>query len=157
MTEPISEETAESRLAALGLQLPEPPTPVATYRPFTTAGDLVFTAGVLPVRDGQVITGRLGETLTVEEGIDAARQAALSVLASLARAADGLERIKGVMMLTVYVRSAPDFQRQPEVADGASKLLVAVLGERGEHSRVAVGVSELPREACLEIQVIARH
>lgn len=157
MTDTDFKDSAESRLAALGLQLPDPPTPVATYKPFTQAGELIFTAGVLPLRDGKVITGRLGENITVEEGIDAARQAALFVLASLARAAGGLDLIKGMMMLTVYVKSAPDFERQPEVADGASKLLVAVLGEKGEHARVAVGVSELPRGACVEAQAIARR
>jgi enamine deaminase RidA (YjgF/YER057c/UK114 family) len=157
MTDALSQGPAEARLAALGLQLPEPPQPLAGYRPFTTAGDLIFTAGVVPVRDGKVITGTVGESVSLEETIEAARVAALSVLASLARAAGGLEEIKGVMLLTVYVKSAPGFQNQPEVADGASKLLVAVLGEKGEHARVAVGVTELPRGACLEIQAIACH
>lgn len=148
--------TPEERLAALGLDLPSPPSPVAKYRPFVIAGGLVITSGVLPLRDGRVITGRLGETMTVDAGVEAARQAALLALSSVVRAVGTLNQVKGLVMMTMYVRCAPDFARQPEIADGASQLLVQILGEAGEHARVAVGVAELPLEACLELQLIAR-
>ncbi|MGH7759037.1 MAG: RidA family protein, partial [Candidatus Dormibacteria bacterium] len=147
----------EQRLAQLGLALPPPPTPVASYVPFTFAGELVVTAGVLPQREGRVVTGRLGQDLGVEPGAQAAQLAALSLLSLLAAATGRLDRVQGLVLLTGYVRSAADFSRQPEVIDGASKLLLEVLGDRGHHARVAVGVAELPAEACLELQLIARR
>jgi len=103
------------------------------------------------------LAGRLGSDLAVEAGVDAARTAALSLLALLAVAAGRLERITGLVLLTGYVRSAPDFSRHSEVVDGASNLLLEVLGENGRHARVAVGVAELPREACVELQLIAKR
>jgi len=156
VTESATPGTPEDRLAALGLDLPSPPAPVAKYRPYVIAGGLVITSGVLPFRDGRVITGRLGETMTVDAGVEAARQAALLALSSVVRAVGSLSQVKGLVMMTVYVRCAADFARQPEIADGASQLLVQILGEAGEHARVAVGVAELPLEACLELQLIAR-
>ncbi len=125
--------------------------------PFTFAGELVVTAGVLPQREGRVVTGRLGQDLGVEPAAQAAQLAALSLLSLLAAATGRLDRVQGLVLLTGYVRSAADFSRQPEVIDGASKLLLEVLGDRGHHARVAVGVAELPREACLELQLIARR
>jgi len=153
----LSGRTPEERLAQLGLELPAPPVPMASYVPFTFAGDLIVTAGVVPMRDGRVLAGRLGSDLAVEAGVDAARTAALSLLALLAVAAGRLERITGLVLLTGYVRSAPDFSRHSEVVDGASNLLLEVLGENGRHARVAVGVAELPREACVELQLIAKR
>ncbi|MFZ0996243.1 MAG: RidA family protein [Candidatus Dormiibacterota bacterium] len=149
--------TPEERLAQMGLELPAPPAPLASYVPFTFAGDLIVTAGVVPMRDGRVITGRLGSDLTVDAGVAAARAATLSLLALLAVAAGRLDRVAGLVLLTGYVRSAPDFSRHSEVLDGASKLLLDVLGESGRHARVAVGVAELPREACLELQLSAKR
>ena len=153
----LSGRTPEERLAQLGLELPAPPVPMASYVPFTFARDLIVTAGVVPMRDGRVLAGRLGSDLAVEAGVDAARTAALSLLALLAVAAGRLERITGLVLLTGYVRSAPDFSRHSEVVDGASNLLLEVLGENGRHARVAVGVAELPREACVELQLIAKR
>lgn len=157
MTEDHNTDSPEARMAALGLTLPAPPAPVAKYAPFVAAGSLIVTSGVLPIRDGRVITGRLGETMTVEAGVAAARVAALGALSSLASAAGGLGGIVGMVSLTVFVRCATDFARQPEVADGASELLVAILGPAGAHARVAVGVAELPLEACLEVQLMGRR
>jgi enamine deaminase RidA (YjgF/YER057c/UK114 family) len=153
----LSGRTPEERLALLGLELPAAPVPMASYVPFTFAGDLIVTAGVVPMRDGRVLAGRLGSDLAVEAGVDAARTAALSLLALLAVAAGKLERITGLVLLTGYVRSAPEFSRHSEVVDGASNLLLEVLGENGRHARVAVGVAELPREACVELQLIAKR
>jgi enamine deaminase RidA (YjgF/YER057c/UK114 family) len=141
----------------MGLELPAPPVPLASYVPFTFAGDLIVTAGVVPIRDGRVIAGRLGSDLTVDAGVAAARTATLSLFAILAVAAGRLDRITGLVLLTGYVRSAPDFSRHSEVLDGASNLLLEVLGENGRHARVAVGVAELPREACLELQLTAKR
>jgi enamine deaminase RidA (YjgF/YER057c/UK114 family) len=152
-----SGRTPEERLAQIGLELPAPPVPLASYVPFTFAGDLIVTAGVVPMRDGRVIAGRLGSDLTVDAGVAAARTATLSLLAILAVAAGRLDRITGLVLLTGYVRSAPDFSRHSEVLDGASNLLLEVLGENGRHARVAVGVAELPREACLELQLTAKR
>jgi enamine deaminase RidA (YjgF/YER057c/UK114 family) len=152
-----SGRTPEERLAQIGLELPAPPVPLASYVPFTFAGDLIVTAGVVPIRDGRVIAGRLGSDLTVDAGVAAARTATLSLLAILAVAAGRLDRITGLVLLTGYVRSAPDFSRHSEVLDGASNLLLEVLGENGRHARVAVGVAELPREACLELQLTAKR
>lgn len=149
--------TPEERLAQMGLELPAPPVPLASYVPFTFAGDLIVTAGVVPMRDGRLIAGRLGSDLTVDAGVEAARAATLSLLALLAVAAGRLDRVTGLVLLTGYVRSAPDFSRHSEVLDGASKLLLDVLGENGRHARVAVGVAELPREACLELQLTAKR
>ncbi|MGC1183682.1 MAG: RidA family protein [Candidatus Dormiibacterota bacterium] len=149
--------TPEERLAQLGLELPPPPVPLANYVPFTYAGELIFTSGVVPLRDGKVIQGRLGDDISVEDGIGAAQTAALSLLALLGAAAGRLERITGLLLLTGYVRSAPDFARQSDVIDGASLLLTAVLGDQGRHARAAVGVAELPRGACVELQMTARR
>lgn len=144
----------EERLAALGLVLPPTPRPVARYQPQMAAGSVVVTSGVLPMQDGRVVTGRLGESMTVEAGVAAARQAALLALSSLAAGSGGLEKIASLLSLTVYIRCAVDFARQPEVADGASELLLQVLGDAGRHARAAVGVAELPLEACLELQLM---
>lgn len=157
MSDQLTGETPEERLAELGLELPPPPIPIARYVPFTFAGELIVTSGVLPMREGRVVVGRLGAELGVEAGAAAARTAALSLLALLAASVGRLERIAGLLLLTGYVRCAPDFSRQSEVVDGASQLLLQVLGERGHHARVAVGVAELPREACLELQLTARR
>ncbi len=157
MIEPVPGATPEERLAHLGLELPVPPAPIASYVPFTYAGELIVTSGVLPVRQGKVVAGRLGADLGVEAGEEAARAACLSLLALLGVAAGRLERIKGLVLLTAYVRSAPDFARQAEVVDAASQLLLQVLGEQAQHARVSVGVAELPRGACLELQLIARR
>ncbi len=157
MSERLSGETPEERLTELGLSLPPSPTPMAAYVPFTFAGELVFTAGVLAQREGKVVVGRLGADLTVEQGVEAGRLAGLSLLALLQAALGRLDRVQGLVLLNAYVRCAPDFVRQSDVADGTSKLLLQVLGDRGHHARVAVGVAELPREACLEVQLTARR
>lgn len=153
---PDQRQTPRERLAALRLQLPEVPAPVASYRPVVVAEGLLVTSGILPSREGRIVTGRLGESLTVDQGAAAAQLAGLSLLAAVESGAGGLERVRQLLLLTVYIRCAPDFSRQPEVADGASRLLADVLGPAGTHARVAVGVAELPLEACLELQVTAR-
>ena len=145
----------ESKLKALGLQLPLPPQPVATYSPAVRVGDLLFLSGVLPMRDGQLaFSGKLGRDLTVEEGMEAAKLSLLNALAIAKQQLGSLDRINRVVKIVGYVASAEGFAQQPEVLNGASDLLVAVFGEAGRHARVAVGAAELPRRAPVEIEVI---
>lgn len=144
-----------ARLAELGLTLPTPPKPVASYLPAVQSGRLLFVSGMLPFQNGTVLhPGRLGEQVTVEQGAAAARQAVLNGLAVVAEAAGSLHRIARVVRMTGYVASMPDFYQQPAVVNGASDLLVALLGEQGRHSRLAVGVAALPLNAPVELDLI---
>jgi enamine deaminase RidA (YjgF/YER057c/UK114 family) len=145
----------EAKLKDLGLQLPPPPQPVATYIPAVRAGDLLFLSGVLPMRDGQLaFSGKLGRELTVEEGMEAAKLCLLNALAIAKQELGSLDRISRVVKVVGHVASAEGFVQQPQVLNGASDLLVAVFGESGRHARVAVGAAELPRRAPVEIEVI---
>jgi enamine deaminase RidA (YjgF/YER057c/UK114 family) len=145
----------ESKLKALGLQLPPPPQPVATYIPAVRVGDLLFLSGVLPMRDGQLaFSGKLGRDLTAEEGMEAAKLSLLNALAIAKQELGSLDRISRVVKVVGYVASAEGFVQQPQVLNGASDLLVAVFGEAGRHARVAVGAAELPRCAPVEIEMI---
>jgi enamine deaminase RidA (YjgF/YER057c/UK114 family) len=145
----------ESKLKALGLQLPLPPQPVATYIPAVRVGELLFLSGVLPMRDGQLaFTGKLGRDLTAEEGMEAAKLSLLNALAIAKQELGSLDRISRVVKVVGYVASAEGFVQQPQVLNGASDLLVAVFGEAGRHARVAVGAAELPRRAPVEIEMI---
>ncbi|MTV24724.1 RidA family protein [Nitriliruptoraceae bacterium ZYF776] len=146
---------ALDRLAELGLSLPDPPAPAAAYVPWTRTGDLVFTAGQLPLVDGALPrTGHCGAELTTEQGAELARAAALNVLAVADAAAEGdLDRVR-VVKLTVFVASTPDFVEQHLVANGASQLLAEVLGDDGVHARSAVGVPTLPLGSPVEVEAI---
>lgn len=148
----MTEETSpiEARLAELGLILPEPAAPVAAYVPAVEAGGLLHVSGQLATRDGTVITGRLGEDLSVEEGAEAARRCGLMLLAQ-ARKAVGLERVRACVRLGGFVACVPGFTDHPKVIDGASALMADVMGEAGRHARFAVGVSSLPLGACVEV------
>jgi enamine deaminase RidA (YjgF/YER057c/UK114 family) len=144
----------EERLRELDLTLPPAPRPVAAYVPWVRTGSLVFLSGIVPFRgDVPFRTGRLGETVNVEEGYEAARLAALASLAVL-RDADLLERVRRVVRVTGYVASGPDFTDQPQVINGASEVLVAVFGEVGAHARSAIGVARLPLNSCVEVEFI---
>ncbi len=147
--------SAQERLAALGLDLPPPPAPAAAYVPHTRVGDVVMTAGQLPLVDGALVaTGRVGDHVTLEQAQDAARTAALNLLAVAADAAEGdLDRVR-VVKLTVFVSSADDFTDQHLVANGASLLLAEVLGDAGIHARSAVGVPRLPLDAPVEVEAM---
>ena len=145
----------EQKLTELGLELPAPPKPLANYVPVVRTGDLLFLSGVLPSRDGRlVITGKLGENLTVEQGVEAARVAVLNGLSIVRGEAQSLDRVKQIVKMVGYIASAPGFTDQPQVLNGASDLLVSVFGEAGRHARVAVGAAELPRLAPVEIELI---
>ncbi|MEE9267776.1 MAG: RidA family protein [Thermoplasmata archaeon] len=133
-------------------QLPPVPAPVANYALFRRSGRIAFTSGVVPLVEGRLqAEGRLGEDLTVEEGYEAARTCALLALSILREHLKGLDRIKQVLRAVVFVACAPGFHDQPRVADGASDLLVEVLGEAGTPTRIAVGVAELPLGAPVEL------
>ncbi len=145
----------EDRLKELGFTLPAPPTPVANYVPVVRTGHLLFLSGVLPSCDGRlVLTGKLGEHLTVEQGVEAARVAVLNGLSIVRSEAGSLDRVKQIVKMVGYIASAPGFTDQPQVLNGASDLLVSVFGEAGHHARVAVGAAELPRLAPIEIELI---
>ena len=145
----------EAKLKALGLELPPPPQPIATYVPAVRAGDLLFLSGVLPMQDGQLaFSGKLGRDLTVEEGIEASKLCLLNALAIAKQELGSLDRISRVIKIVGHVASAEGFVQQPQVLNGASDLLVALLGDSGRHARVAVGAAELPRHAPVELEVI---
>ncbi len=147
--------TPEERLAELGLELPEPPRPVAAYVPWTRVGELLFTAGQIPVRDGEVVhRGKVGRDLTPQEGYEAARLCCLNALAVVRAAVGDLGRVAAVVRLDGYVNSAPGFTDQPRVLNGASELLLAVFREAGRHARLALGVSELPLDAAVELALL---
>lgn len=145
----------EAKLKALGLELPPPPQPIATYVPAVRAGDLLFLSGVLPMRNGQLaFSGKLGRDLTVEEGIEASKLCLLNALAIAKQELGSLDRISRVIKIVGHVASAEGFVQQPQVLNGASDLLVTLFGESGRHARVAVGAAELPRRAPVELEVI---
>jgi enamine deaminase RidA (YjgF/YER057c/UK114 family) len=151
MTEP------ERRLADMGLKLPEAPQPVANYVPHILCGEQLFISGQIAKDDaGRVLTGLLGADVSVEDGRSAARFAALSLLAQAKAALGSLDRVAQVLRLTGFVASAPGFYEQPAVINGASDLLVAVLGDAGRHTRSAVGVASLPLNTCVEIDAILK-
>jgi enamine deaminase RidA (YjgF/YER057c/UK114 family) len=146
----------ERRLEELGLRLPEAAAPVANYVPYTVAGGLLFVSGQVPFRDGGIaVTGRLGAGVTVERGQEAARQCALNLLAQ-ARAACGgdLGRLKRCLKLGGFVACTPEFTDHPKVINGASDLMVEVMGGAGRHARFAVGSSSLPLDAAVEVEAV---
>lgn len=148
-------DTVEQRLRALGITLPVAPAPIAAYRPWVIAGDLLFISGQLPLADGSLrFTGKVGRDIDADQGREAARIAAINGLAQAKAALGSLDRIIQCVKLTGFVNSAVGFTAQPAVLNGASELLANVLGEAGRHARAAVGVSELPLDAAVEIEFI---
>jgi enamine deaminase RidA (YjgF/YER057c/UK114 family) len=148
-------ETIENRLTALGLTLPVAAAPAANYVTVMQTGALLFTSGQLPFKDGKLVaTGLLGRDLDVAAGREAAKHCAVNVLAQAKAALGDLARIKRVVKLTVFVASTPDFTEQHLVANGASDLIVAALGDVGRHARSAVGMASLPLNAPVEVEAI---
>ncbi|MBK9306177.1 MAG: RidA family protein [Nitrospira sp.] len=149
--------SVEQRLKELKLDLPVPPKPVANYVPVVQVGDLLFLSGVLPSRDGQLImTGKLGQGLSIEQGVEAARVAVLNGLSIIRSVTGSLDRVKQIVKMVGYVASGQGFTEQPQILNGASDLLIALFGEAGRHARVAVGAAELPRLAPVEIELIVQ-
>lgn len=144
----------KDRLGQLGLTLPEVVAPLASYVPAVRTGNLVYTAGQLPMQAGKLTgTGKLGAEVTPDEGKALARICALNALAAV-DALVGIDSVTGVVKVVGFVASAPGFNGQPGVVNGASDLLAEVFGDRGAHARSAVGVSELPLDAPVEVELI---
>ncbi|MEJ6010637.1 RidA family protein [Novosphingobium aquae] len=150
----MTDSEIESRLAELGLVLPVAAAPVAAYIPVVVAGGLAHVSGQLPFIDGKLVTGRLGEDVSVEQGNAAAQACALMILAQLKAALGSLSRVERVVKLGGFVNAAGDFTDQPKVINGASELMVAVFGDAGKHARSAVGVPCLPLGAAVEVDAI---
>ena len=144
----------DTHLAGLGIVLPAAAAPVAAYVPVVIAGNLAHVSGQLPFIGGQLVAGRLGEDVTLEQGTAAARACGLMILAQLKAALGSLDRVERVVKLGAFVNSAATFTDQPKVANGASELMVEVFGEAGKHARSAVGVPVLPLGAAVEIDAI---
>ena len=144
------------RLAALGLTLPPVVPPVAAYVPAVRTGQFVYVSGQLPTVDGKLLaTGKVGAEVSASDAAGLARICALNALAAAAAAAGGLEAIRRIVKVVGFVASAPGFNGQPQVINGASELLIEVLGEDGRHARSAVGVAELPLNTPVEVELIA--
>jgi enamine deaminase RidA (YjgF/YER057c/UK114 family) len=146
----------ESRLAALGLTLPTVVPPVAAYVPAVRTGSYVYTAGQIPVVNGELTaTGKVGADVGVAEASALARTCALNALAAVASVTGSLAAVRRIVKVTGFVASAPDFTQQAQVINGASELLIAVFGEAGRHARSAVGMAVLPLDAPVEVELIA--
>ncbi|MEO1517439.1 MAG: RidA family protein [Bacteroidota bacterium] len=145
----------EAQLSRLAIELPTPSAPVANYVNAVQSGQLLFLAGKGPKKaDGENVTGRLGEDLSIEQGYEAARLCAVNQLAVLKAELGNLNRVKRIVKVTGMVNSAPDFTDQPKVVNGFSDLMVEVFGERGKHARAAVGMAALPGHIAVEVDVV---
>lgn len=151
---PISDAEVDARLGQLGLTLPAPAAPVAAYVPVVIAGGLAHVSGQLPFVDGKLVTGRLGEDVTLDDGVRAAQACGLMIVAQLRAALGSLDRVERIVKLGAFVNSTGDFTDQPKVANGASELMAALFGDAGRHARSAVGVPVLPLGAAVEIDAI---
>lgn len=147
----------EARLKSLGFELPAAPAAVANYVPFVLSGDLLSISGQLSkTADGNMIAGRLGADVSVEDGYKAAQLSALNILAQAKAALGDLGRIVQVIRLNGFVAAVPEFTDHPKVVNGASDLVGSVLGDAGRHSRIAVGVPSLPMNAAVEVDAMFR-
>ena len=146
----------ESRLVELGVTLPSPPMPVASYVPSTISGNIVFISGQIPIADGAIkYIGKLGVDVPLEAGQAAAQLCAINILSVLKVACeDDLDRVVQCLKVQVFVNATPDYDKQPEVANGASDLFAAVFGDAGKHARAAVGMGSLPRGVAVEVDAI---
>lgn len=145
----------EEKLAELGLKLPEVAKPVAAYVPAVRTGNLVYTSGQLPLRDGALIaTGKVGAEVTAEIARECAQQCALNALAAVKAEIGDLAKIKRIVKAVAFIASTPTFTGQPQVANGASELFGQVFAEAGQHARSAVGVPVLPLDAPVEVELI---
>lgn len=145
----------ETRLEELGIDLPETPAPAGAYVPATRAGKLVFTAGQLPVEAGEpTLRGKVGDTVGVDEAREAARLCAMNALAAASTQTGGVAGISRIIKVTGFVASAPGFNEQPQVINGASEFLGEIFGGAGLHARSAVGVAELPMDAPVEVELV---
>ncbi len=145
----------EENLAELGLSVPEVAKPVAVYVPAVQSGNHVFTSGQLPMRSGELMyTGKVGGEVSPEEAVECAQQCALNAIAAVKAVIGDLAQVKRVVKVVCFVASTPDFTGQPGVANGVSELLGKVFGDAGIHARSAVGVSVLPLDAPVEVEIL---
>lgn len=145
----------EDKLKGMGVELPTPPAPVAAYVPVVKAGNLCFVSGQLPMKEGHLIaTGSVPSIVSVEAASQGAKLCAINILAQLKMFLGSLDRVKRIVRLNGFVQSDNGFYKQPEVINGASNFMVDVFGEAGKHSRIAVGVHELPMNASVMIDAI---
>ena len=142
------------RLALAGLELPTPVAPIGSYVPAKRVGDQIWTSGQLPIGpDGKLASGRLGAGVSVADGQQAARTAALNAVAAAAAVVGGVDRLTRVVKVTGFVASVPEFTGQPGVINGASEVLGEIFGDAGKHARAAVGVPVLPLDTPVEVEV----
>ena len=146
----------DRKLEELGLTLPQAAAPVAAYVPAVLANGLLHISGQLPFKDGKIVTGRLGDGVSLEDGQDAAQRCALMLVAQMKAALGDLSRVERIVKLGVFVNSHGDFTDQPKVANGASELMVALFGDAGKHARSAVGVPILPLGAAVEVDAVVQ-
>jgi len=145
----------EDKLKALGIELPDAPSPLGSYIPIVQSGSLLFISGILPLRGGTLTrTGKLGDTVTLDEAREDARTAAINALAVVKAHVGNLGAIKRCVKITGYIASSPDFTDQPKVLNAASDFIHEIFGEAGRHARVAMGVNVLPLNSPVEIEFI---
>lgn len=144
----------EQRLAELGITLPEPAAPVAAYVATAEVNGLLYISGQISFVDGKLMTGKIGDTRSEEDGVLAAQGCGLMLIAQMKKALGSLDRVERIVKLGAFVAGTPDFTGQPKIANGASDLMEAVFGEAGKHTRSAVGVPALPLDATVEIDAI---
>lgn len=146
----------EDKLAELGIILPEPAAPVASYVPTVEAGGFLYISGQISYVDGQLMTGKVGDTRSVEDGILAAQGCGLMLIAQMKKALGSLDRVERIVKLGAFIASTPDFTGQPKIANGASDLMEAVFGDAGKHARAAVSAPSLPLDATVEIDAVVK-
>lgn len=150
-------DSAEATLRTLGIELPQPPKPVASYVPLQQVGELIYTSGVIPTWNGELqLRGVVGADVSVKDGARAAEICALNIMALIRQHTGSLDQVEQFIQLSGFVRSAAGFEEQPKVLNGASDLIYKVFGERGRHTRQALGTSELPLGVPVEISAIIR-
>ena len=148
--------TPEERISELGLRLPEPAAPLASYVPTRRTGNLVYTSGQVPFVDGELrVLGKVGAEVSLEQAVEQARICALNCVAALKAEVGELSRVTRIVKVVGFVASAPDFYGQPQVINGASDLLGEIFGDEGKHARSAVGVAVLPSNVPVEVELIA--
>ena len=148
--------TPEEKLADLGIELPEAPSAVANYVPWVQTGNVIMTSGQIPWIDGEMAyTGKCGGDVSVDDGYAAAKVCAINAIAQLKSAVDDLSRITQILRIEGNVQSAPGFTGQPQVLNGASDLIFDVFGDKGRHTRTALGIYEMPLNAAVQISVFA--
>jgi len=147
--------SVENKLKEMGIELPTPPAPVAAYVPVVQTGNLCFVSGQLPMKDGRVMaTGAIPSPCTIENAKEGARLTAINILAQLKSHLGSLDRVKRIVRINGFVQSANGFFKQPDVLNGASEFLAEVFGDKGRHTRIAIGVYELPLNASMQIDAI---